>query len=111
MTILAGWPLFITLLFIALGTMLTRFLPFWIFPAHRPIPIFVRRLQLLLPSAAIGLLVVYCLRGINVFTGSRGLPELIAIAAIVLLHRLFKNTLLSIAGGTAVYMLLVQLVF
>ena len=40
-----------------------------------------------------------------------GIPEFLAILVIVLLHRWKHNTLLSIAAGTAVYMLLVQTVF
>ena len=57
------------------------------------------------------MLVIYCLKGVDVFTGSHGLPELIAIAAVVGLHLWKKQMLLSIAGGTVLYMLLVQFVF
>ena len=58
----------------------------------------------------IGLLVVYCLKD-AVFTSWHGLPELIAIVFIVALHKWKKNTLLSIAGGTILYMILVQNLF
>ena len=95
----------------ALATALTRFLPFWIFRPGKPVPTFVKRLQVLLPSAIIGLLVVYCLRNVDLLAGNHGLPEGIAIAAIFLLHLWRKNTLLSIAGGTTIYMLLVQTIF
>ena len=111
MATLTGLPLLITILVIAAGTALTRFLPFFIFPPGRQAPTFVRRLQSLLPSAVIGLLVVYCLRYVDIFSGERGLPELLAIAAVVCLHLWRKNALLSIGGGTALYMLLVQFVF
>ena len=111
MTILTGWPLFITILVIAAGTVATRFFPFLIFPPGRKVPAFIERIQVLLPAAVIGLLVVYCLRDINIFSESRGIPELIALAVILLLHLWRKNTLLSIAGGTITYMLLVQFVF
>jgi branched-subunit amino acid transport protein AzlD len=104
-----GLPLLITILAIAGGTILTRSLPFLIF--RKDTPAFVKRLQVLLPSAVIGLLVVYCLRNVDIFTGNYGLPEFLAAIAIVLLHLWRKNTLLSIAGGTVFYMLLVQLVF
>ena len=57
------------------------------------------------------MLVIYCLKGVDVFAGSHGLPELIAIAAVVGLHLWKKQMLLSIAGGTVLYMLLVQMVF
>ena len=111
MATLTGLPLLLTILVMAAGTLLTRALPFIIFPPGRQAPAFVRRLQFLLPSAVIGLLVVYCLRYVDVFAGSRGLPELLSIAAIVVLHLWRRNALLSIAGGTALYMLLIQRVF
>lgn len=111
MVTLTGMQLFITILAIACGTMMTRFLPTLIFPTDKRVPPFVQRLQTMLPSAAIGLLVVYCLRNISIFRGNRGLPELLAVSVVVLLHRLFKRSLLSIAGGTITYMLLIQWVF
>jgi len=111
MVTLAGLPLLITILVIAGGTVLTRALPFIIFPPDKEAPAFVKRLQFLLPSAVIGLLVVYCLRYVDIFSGSHGLPELLSIAVIVILHLWRRNALLSIAGGTILYMLLVQHVF
>lgn len=95
----------------ALATMLTRFLPFLLFPADKPTPRIVRYLSDALPSAVFGMLVIYCLKGISLVDGSHGLPEAIAIAVVVGLHLWKKQTLLSIAGGTLVYMLLVQRVF
>lgn len=65
----------------------------------------------MLPYAAIGLLVVYCLRGIRFTAPSHGLPEAIAILCIVLVHHWKNNTLLSIGTGTVVYMVLIQFVF
>ena len=65
----------------------------------------------MLPAAVFGMLVVYCLKNVSFLTGTHGLPELIAIAATVALHLSRGNMLVSIAGGTVVYMLLVQLVF
>ena len=58
-----------------------------------------------------GLLVVYSLKNVNPFAGSHGIPEAIAITAIVVLHVWKRNMLLSIAGGTVVYMAVLQLVF
>lgn len=95
---------------VVIGTMATRFLPFILFPANKPTPKYVQYLGKVLPSAVLGMLVIYCLKDVNVFTGSHGIPELIAIAAVALLHFWKKQMLLSIAGGTAVYMLLVQFV-
>lgn len=100
----------ITIAVVVAGTMLTRFLPFIIFPADKTPPDFIRYLGTLLPYAVIGLLVVYCLK--DAFgSGKYGLPELIAIAFIVILHKWKKNTLLSIGAGTVLYMFLVQTIF
>ena len=96
---------------VVLGTMMTRFLPFLLFPADKPTPKYVQYLGKVLPAAVFGLLVIYCLKDVNIFTGSHGIPELIAIGVVVLLHIWKKQMLLSIAGGTICYMLLVQLVF
>ncbi len=101
----------ITILVIVLGTMATRFLPFLLFPAGRPTPKYIRYLGRILPGAVFALLMVYCLKDVSLFTGSHGLPELISIALVVLLHLWKRQMLLSIAGGTVCYMLLVQLVF
>lgn len=101
----------LTIAVIVLGTMLTRFLPFLLFPAGKPTPKAVHYLGSVLPGAVFGLLVVYCLKNVSLFTGSHGLPELISIALVVLLHVWKRQMLLSIAGGTACYMLLVQFVF
>ena len=96
---------------VVLGTMTTRFLPFLIFPASRPTPKYVQYLGKVLPYAVIGLLVVYCFKGVSVTEAPHGLPELIGAAVVAGLHLWKRNMLLSIGVGTVVYMLLVQLVF
>lgn len=96
---------------VVLGTMLTRFLPFLVFPAGKPTPRYVRYLGGVLPGAVFGLLVIYCLKDVSLFSGSRGLPELIAVAVVAALHLWKRQMLLSIAAGTLCYMLLVQGVF
>lgn len=101
----------ITIAVIALGTMLTRFLPFLLFPAGRPTPKYIQYLGKFLPAAVFGLLVIYCLKDVSLLSGSHGIPELISIAVVVALHLWKRQMLLSIAGGTVCYMLLVQLVF
>lgn len=93
-----------------LGTMVTRFLPFLIFPEGKEPPEFIQYLGKVLPYAVIGLLVIYCLKDVS-GSGTYGIPEFLAIVFIVLLHRWKKNILLSIGGGTVFYMLLVQFVF
>lgn len=101
----------ITIAVCVFGTMTTRFLPFLVFSDKRPTPRYIQYLGSALPAAIFGMLVVYCLKNVSLFTGSHGLPELIAIAVTVVLHLWKRQMLLSIAGGTVCYMLLVQLVF
>ena len=100
----------ITIILCALGTMLTRFLPFLVFNPKKPTPKYIQYLGSALPGAIFGMLVVYCLRGVDLLGPTHGLPELLAGAAVVGLHLWKKNTLLSIAVGTALYMVLVQVV-
>ncbi len=95
---------------IALVTAALRFLPFLVF-GNRKTPAFITYLGRVLPYAIMGMLVIYCLRGISFLSSSFGIPELLACAVVVLLHFWRRNTLVSIVGGTAVYMLLIQLVF
>ena len=100
----------ITIAAVVLGTMVTRFLPFLIFPEGKTPPAFIRYLGKMLPYAVISLLVVYCLKDVPA-SATHGLPEAIAILFIIVLHKWKKNTLLSIGGGTILYMILVQMVF
>ena len=101
----------VTVGMVVLGTVLTRFIPFIAFPQGKPIPKYVTYLGKVLPAAAFGLLVIYSLKDVSVFSGSHGVPEIISTAAVVGLHLWKKQMLISIAGGTLCYMLLVQLVF
>ena len=96
---------------VVLGTMLTRFLPFIVFPSGKPTPQYVQYLGKVLPSAVIGLLVIYCLKDVNLLAGSHGIPEFIAVAVVAVLHFWKRSMFLSIVGGTVVYMILVQIVF
>ena len=96
---------------IILATVIMRFLPFVLFPDNKPTPKFIHYLGVVLPGAVFGLLMVYALKGVNVLEGSHGIPELIAIAVTAGVHLWKKQMLLSIAGGTVCYMLLIQLFF
>lgn len=105
------WQQVITIGLCVAGTMLTRFLPFLIFKEDRKTPGFVQYIGKYLPSAVFGMLVVYCLKNVDVLEGNHGLPELIAILVTGALHVWKRQMLLSIAGGTVCYMLLVRFVF
>ena len=90
-------------------TVMLRFLPFIAFGKRRPE--FVEYLGRVLPPAVMAVLVVYCLRNVNILTGTHGLPEGLACLAVVVLHVWKRSTLLSITAGTALYMFLVQVIF
>lgn len=91
-------------------TMLLRFLPFWIFGGKKETPPLITYLGKVLPYAIMAMLVVYCLKGIRLTESPYGLPELLSCAVVAGLHIWKRNTMLSIAGGTACYMLLVQVI-
>lgn len=101
----------ITIAMCVAGTMLTRFLPFIVFRSDRPTPCYIQYLGRVLPLSVFAMLVVYCLRNVDVMGSTHGLPELIAILITTGLHFWRGQMLLSIAGGTISYMLLVQFVF
>ena len=101
---------FITIGLCAIATMLTRFVPFLLFSGKKT-PRFVQYLGQALPGAIFGMLVVYCLKGVNPMVYSHGLPEALAILVTVALHLWKRQMLISIAGGTVCYMLLLQFVF
>lgn len=104
------YPL-IQILVIAAVTAGLRFLPFLVFPDGKKRPEVITYLGTVLPYGVMAMLVVYCLKGVSLLAWPHGIPEAIAVVAVVLLHLWRKNTLLSIFGGTALYMVLVQLVF
>lgn len=92
-------------------TVLLRFLPFWVFGGKKQTPPLITYLGKVLPFAIMGMLVVYCLKSIDFTQSPYALPELISCAVVAVLHIWKRNTMLSIAGGTICYMLLVQVVF
>ncbi len=102
----------LTIAVCAAATMLTRFLPFLVFGSQdQKAPEVVQYLGHVLPAAIFGMLIVYCLKSVTPFAGSHGIPEAIAIGVTIALHQWKHQTLVSIAGGTLCYVLLVQLVF
>lgn len=101
----------ITIGMVVLGTMITRFLPFIVFPAGKPTPKYIQYLGKVLPGAVFGMLVIYCLKNVSILGGTHGIPEAISIILVICLHLYKRQMLISIAGGTIYYMLLVQFVF
>lgn len=95
---------------VAAGTMLTRFLPFLAFGREKPAPKYVQYLGKALPGAALGLLVIYCVRGVDVMTGNHGIPMFAAMLITTGLHIWRRNMLLSIAVGTGAYILMINLI-
>ena len=96
---------------IALVTAALRFLPFFIFRGNCKTPKYIEYLGKVLPYAIMGMLVVYCLKGVTFASLENWLPQLIASALVVLIHLWKRNTLLSIISGTVCYMVLVQAIF
>ena len=93
------------------GTMATRFLPFLLLGDKRQTPPFITYLGKVLPYAIMGMLVVYCLKDVSPAELSSFLPAAAGVAVTAGLHLWKHNTLLSILGGTVLYMFLVQMVF
>ena len=100
---------FLTVMVIALVTAAIRFLPFVLF--RKKTPSAVLYLGQVLPYSIMAMLIVYCLKSVSFTDGTHGIPEAVAVAAVVLLHKWKHSTLLSILAGTVLYMVLVQLVF
>lgn len=100
----------ITIALMGIAVMLTRFLPFALFQGRKT-PRYVQYLGTVLPSAVFGLLVVYCLKNVDITSGWHGAPEAIGIIVTIILHVWKRQMMLSIAGGTITYMILVQTVF
>ena len=95
----------------ALVTIALRFLPFLIFGENRKTPPLVAYLGRVLPYAIMGMLVVYCLKDMDLSAAPFGIPEFLGCAVVALLHFWKRNTPLSIGAGTVCYMILVQYVF
>ncbi|MGN0641786.1 MAG: branched-chain amino acid transporter permease [Huintestinicola sp.] len=93
---------------VVLGTVITRFSSFVIFPDGRETPKFIKYLGEFLPAAVFGMLVIYCYRNIDISSAGHGLPEIGAGVLTAVLHRWKKNMFLSIAAGTAAYMIIIR---
>lgn len=102
---------FIMVLIMSGITFLIRGLPFLLFPGNKKTPAYILYLGKVLPFAIIGMLVIYCFKSVTLTAAPFGIPELISLILIVCLHVWKRNTLISIGGGTFLYMFLVQIVF
>lgn len=100
---------FLLIAVVALVTLGIRFLPFVVF--RKKTPKLVLYMGKVLPFAIMGMLVVYTLKHVSIVEGNHGIPELIGVLLVIFLHKWKHNTLLSIVGGTIIYMVLVQIVF
>jgi len=99
------------ILVIAVITFGLRAVPFILFSRTGKTPKVITYLGNSLPPAVMGMLIVYCLRNVSVLDAPFGIPELIAVATVAVLHLWRRNNLLSILGGTVFYMALIQFVF
>ena len=102
---------FLTIGVIALTTLLTRALTFIVFSKEKRTPPIIEYLGKVLPFAIVGMLVVYSLRHVSVMGYPFGIPEAIAGIFVVLIHKWKHNLILSIGGGTVLYMVLIQMIF
>lgn len=110
MVISAGQSILIIVV-IALVTFFTRAIPFLVFSNYNETPKYIVYLGKVLPPAVIGMLIVYCVKNVRITKIPYGVPEFISIAVVALLHVWKRNNLISILGGTCLYMFLVQVVF
>ena len=101
----------LVILIMGLVTLATRLLPVLIFGRGERVPDYILFLGKVVPYTAMGLLIVYCLRDVPLMDAPHGLPELIALAVVSGTYLWKRSTILSVVIGTAVYMMLVQLVF
>ena len=103
--------LLMTALIIAVATLIIRFLPFIIIRNSIAERRYIKFLGDMMPYSMIALLVIYCLKDVNLIKYPYGIPELISIAIIIVLHIFKRNVLISIGAGTIIYMFLVQAIF
>jgi len=99
----------------SLGTILVvtfalRAVPFAILSRLRDRPI-VEFLSLHMPVGILVILVVYTLRDVEILAGDHGAPEAIALASTIGVHLWRRNAVLSVIGGTILYIGLRALVF
>lgn len=107
-----NWYTVAMVLISALVTFLLRALPFIVFGGGKQMPERVKRVADLLPAAIMAVLIIYCIKGevLAVTTGitANAIGALVALVCVVAVHLWKRNTLVSIAVGTVVYMVLIR---
>ena len=107
------WNSVILVVVAAAITFLLRAIPFIIFSGGREMPKPVKKVADLLPAAIMGVLVLYCIKGdvIGVMSGTyySAIATAVALIAVVLVHLWKRNTLISIAVGTVLYMVITRI--
>ena len=103
----------IATLFIMLVTILERAFPFILFSRKNP-PKIINFIEKYIPPMVMAALLFYCIKDIsfvsNGTTDLKGfLPYTIGIGATVALHIWKRNSLISIFGGTGIYMILIRI--
>lgn len=108
---LTSTEMLIFTLAVAAGAFLSRVLPFVVFPPNKPLPKSVTYLGNVLPPAMLALLVMECFKETQVLKFPYAIPEVVSVGIVVVLHLYKKNALLSIFGGTAMYIVFTQFIF
>ena len=99
------------ILVMAAVTFATRLAPFLFFGKNKATPKYIVYIGNYLPPAVMAMLIIYCLRNIKLFMFPFGIPEVIGIIIVAILHIWKRNNLISILGGTVIYMIMVQWIF
>lgn len=98
----------ITIGVVIIGTLITRFLPFILFPSNKNTPKYIEYLGTVLPFATTGMIIIYCLKDTSFKQSTDLISKIISILFIIIIHKLKSNMLYSIIGGTICYMILIQ---
>ncbi len=100
----------LAILLAAVITFALRALPFLIFYGERKMPEFLVKLGAVLPAAIMAVLIVYCLKDIAVDWRANAPSKILAVLTVGISYKWKHNTLISIAAGTAVYMILIRMI-
>lgn len=96
---------------VAMVTWLTRAIPYILFGGQKELPETVEYLGNVLPASIMIILVIYCLRNINLTAFPFGLAELISVAVVILAQLVKEDSIFSMILGTICYMVLIRTVF